>query len=81
MRTALFVVTFEVLNLQDTVGNFLPGKKFDAVIIDPNAGMIDIFPEDSFMDIFQKCFYLASPLNVDTIYVNGKVVMHQGRST
>ena len=38
----------EVCSLQDKVGNFVPGKEFDALLIDPAAegGNVDIFDDD-----------------------------------
>jgi guanine deaminase len=38
----------EVCALQDRIGNFLVGKEFDALMIDPGVegGNVDIFEED-----------------------------------
>jgi len=48
----LFLATLggaQVCALQDKIGNFLVGKEFDALLIDPNAegGNVDIFEEDA----------------------------------
>ena len=48
----LFLATLggaEVCSIEDKVGNFLVGKEFDALLIDPNVegGNVDIFEEDA----------------------------------
>ncbi len=77
-----------MLGLEKTIGNFVVGKSFDALVIDPyaNDSPLDIFNHDSFMDTFQKFIFLGiyrnkflltlflegNDKNIESIFVNGK---------
>ncbi|ORY48979.1 guanine deaminase [Rhizoclosmatium globosum] len=64
----------ECLSLGDTVGNFLPGKDFDALIIDPKVegSPVDVFEGDSSLDIFQRFLFLGDDRNIEQVFVAGK---------
>jgi guanine deaminase len=83
----------EVCGLQDKVGNFLVGKEFDALLIDPGVkgGNVDIFEEDEgdWDRVFSKwAFNGYSPLkyitnlcrddrNILKVWVQGRLVAGQ----
>jgi guanine deaminase len=83
----------EVCALQDRVGNFVVGKEFDALLIDPNAkgGNVDIFEEDAedwdrvlSKWAFNGYFLLKQFLtlyrddrNIQKVWVQGKLVAGQ----
>ncbi|EGG18083.1 guanine deaminase [Cavenderia fasciculata] len=66
----------KLVNLQDTIGNFIDGKDFDAQIIDPFSqnSPFDVFDADTPLDIFQKFIFLGDDRNVDSIYVKGHFI-------
>lgn len=67
----------EVLGMGDVVGNFLIGKKFDAIIVDvanPD-GPIDLFGQEDTIEKFQKFLFLGDDRNIISVYVDGKMVM------
>jgi len=66
----------DCLGLGSVVGNFLPGKEFDASIVDPYVenGPFDVFPEDSFSDIFSKFLFLGDDRNFNSVFVRGRKV-------
>jgi len=67
----------EVLGMGDVVGNFLPGKKLDCLVIDVNAaeGPIDMFGDEDLLEIFQKFIFLGDDRNIANVYVDGKRVL------
>jgi len=67
----------KVLNLDHLIGNFVVGKAFDALIINPFAdgSEFDIFPGDSFLDIFQKFIFLGNHKNIESVFVNGRKLL------
>ncbi|KJE91703.1 guanine deaminase [Capsaspora owczarzaki ATCC 30864] len=66
----------EVMGLQDQIGNFAPGKHFDALIVDPSSidSPIDVFAKDKFSDRVEKFLFNGDDRNIVTVFVNGKVV-------
>ncbi|EGF84379.1 hypothetical protein BATDEDRAFT_8571 [Batrachochytrium dendrobatidis JAM81] len=70
----------KVMALEHTIGNFMPGKSFDALLIDtasPIPGVesgMDIFAHDDAMSIFEKFIYLGDDRNIVTVFVQGHVV-------
>ena len=50
-----------VLGLGDKIGNFVVGKQFDALRINPcvDNSPFDIFEKDTVNDVIQKFFYLG----------------------
>jgi len=67
----------QVLGLEEKIGNFFPGKSFDASIIDPyaNHSNFDLFECDSTLDAFQKFIFLGDNRNISEVFVNGKAVI------
>lgn len=76
----------DVLSLGNSVGNFLPGKYFDACVVDPTSvdGPMDIFnfqEEDcenkhmkQLQGAFEKFIFLGDDRNIDAVYVGGNQV-------
>ena len=55
------------VGLASRLGNFLPGKFFDALLIDPqvDGSPFDVFPDhDSRCDIFEKFLFLGDDRNI-----------------
>jgi hypothetical protein len=67
----------EVLGMGSVVGNFLPGKKLDCLVVDPRVpgGPFDVFPGEDFSAMFQKFLFLGDDRNIITIFVDGKKVL------
>ena len=75
-----------VLALGDSIGNFVPGKYFDALVIDPTSvdGPMDIFnfQEENcdnkhmlqLKGAFEKFIFFGDDRNIDAVYVGGKHV-------
>jgi len=66
----------EVLGLDDKIGNFLPGKCFDALVINPDSkdSPFDTFEMDQFSDVFQKFIFLGDDRNISAIFVDGNLI-------
>jgi len=64
------------LSIEDKVGNFVPGKEFDALIIDLNAkdSLLDNFKEYTLEENFQRFIYSGDERNIISVYVNGREV-------
>jgi len=76
-QEAFFLATVggsRVINMPDKLGNFLPGKFFDALIIDPfvTKSPFSVFEADTLSEIFQKFIFLGDDRNIVEVYVNGK---------
>lgn len=77
---AFFLATLggaQVLGLGETIGNFVVGKDFDAVIVDPTCedSPFDVFDEiDTTEEVFQKFLFLGDDRNCRTIFVAGQQV-------
>eukprot|EP01038_Epipyxis_sp_PR26KG_P004073 gene4073-5818_t len=67
----------EVLGMGNVVGNFMPGKKLDCIIVDVNAanGPIDLFGGESALELFQKFLFLGDDRNIQNVFVNGRQVI------
>ena len=70
----------EVLGLGDDVGNFEPGKAFDALVVnaeDSAAGRsaFDVWRGDSSMEVFQKFVFLGDDRNIEHVFVAGRRVL------
>jgi len=63
----------EVIGCEDKLGNFIPGKEFDALLIDPLTpnSPFDIF-EETPMQTFEKFIFLGDDRNIVKIFVKGK---------
>lgn len=70
----------EALGLGDTVGNFVVGKEFDALVVDPySAGSPideahDAAEAQDVLHTFQKFLFLGDDRNIETVFVRGKQV-------
>lgn len=67
----------KAMALDDQIGNFVCGKEFDALVIDPevpNSPMC-LFEGDSITDIVEKFLYLGDDRNITAIYVSGNNVL------
>ncbi|GET56767.1 guanine deaminase [Rhizophagus irregularis DAOM 181602=DAOM 197198] len=67
----------ELVNLDKIIGNFLIGKEFDALLIDPDAcqSPLDIFDDlEDIERIFEKFIFLGDERNLKSVYVKGKKV-------
>jgi guanine deaminase len=60
----------QCMGLDRTIGNFVKGKQFDAVIVDMNG--IDLFEHDQILSTLQKFVYLGEGRNVKSVFVAGK---------
>jgi cytosine/adenosine deaminase-related metal-dependent hydrolase len=67
----------EVMGMGDVLGNFIPGKKVDCLIVDVNTDNtpIDIFEHESIFEHFQKFLFLGDDRNIIHVYVDGKMVL------
>ena len=67
----------ESIGLGHVTGNFLPGKEFDALLIETKApgSPFDVFDDDTVEDMFQKFIYLGDDRNISRVYVQGKKVL------
>jgi len=63
----------QVLGIEDKVGNFVVGKEFDAIQVDPYVkdSPFDVFQTDSLEDIVQKFFFLGDNRNIINVFVKG----------
>ena len=66
----------ECLGIEDKIGNFVPGKEFDALIIDPSVegGPFDLGEDDSALDVFQRFIFTGDDRNIERVYVRGRRV-------
>jgi guanine deaminase len=77
-REAFFLGTqggAHLLGMADRLGNFAPGKWFNAQIINPFTPNMDTFGSETTEDLFQKCFYLLDDRNIERVFVKGKQVV------
>ncbi|MBI5741342.1 MAG: amidohydrolase family protein [Nitrospirae bacterium] len=78
-RTALLMATkigAEILGLGDKVGSIRPGKKADLVM----AGLSKPHLTPIY-DIYSHLTYCLRPSDIETVMVNGKIVIERGRPT
>lgn len=72
------------LGLGDTVGNFMVGKQFDALVVDPytvNSPIDAAHDAEEAADVlhtFQKFLFLGDDRNIVNIFVNGRQVKSPG---
>ncbi|KAJ3276935.1 hypothetical protein HK104_003559 [Borealophlyctis nickersoniae] len=72
----------QVLGLENTVGNFEPGKEFDALLVDLVHGRegkdgscaIECFSHDSPLSQLEKFVYLGDDRNIMAVFVGGRRV-------
>ena len=64
----------EVLGLDDQIGSLTPGKKADIIIINPET--VNFAPK---VDWVGQLVFNGQPRNVETVFVNGRALMRNGR--
>lgn len=78
------MVVFTALAIADKLGNFAKGKRFDAIVVEVNAGPIDAFnipkpaavtQEQKLLELIQKFVYVGDDRNVEEVYVDGQLVV------
>jgi len=64
----------ELIGCEDKLGNFVVGKDFDALVVDPYVprSPFDVFTHDPLESIFEKFILLGDDRNISEIYVKGK---------
>lgn len=79
-REAFYMATqggAEVLDIDNKVGNFLVGKEFDALVINPFVpdSPFDVYDTDDISDIFQKFLFCGDDRNIVEVYVSGDCIL------
>jgi len=66
----------ELLGIENQVGNFLAGKEFDAIRIDPNVvgGPFDLYGYESKKELIEKFVFLGDDRNVAEVFIQGKSI-------
>ncbi|XP_011870403.1 PREDICTED: guanine deaminase [Vollenhovia emeryi] len=66
----------KALSIEDKVGNLMPGKEFDALIVDLNAegSLLDNLREYTLEENLQRFIYAGDERNIIAVYVNGRKV-------
>eukprot|EP01098_Paradermamoeba_levis_P005231 TRINITY_DN2220_c0_g1_i4.p1 TRINITY_DN2220_c0_g1~~TRINITY_DN2220_c0_g1_i4.p1 ORF type:complete len:124 (-),score=36.73 TRINITY_DN2220_c0_g1_i4:78-449(-) len=64
----------QLVGLGTKLGNFQPGKWFDALVIDPYApdSAFDVFEKDKLLDVFEKFLLIGDDRNIQSVFVQGK---------
>jgi len=67
----------EALGMGKVVGNFVPGKKLDCLIVDPavHNGPFDLFDGEGPNEFFQKFLFLGDDRNIVNVFVDGRQVI------
>ena len=67
----------KVLGMGDVVGNFIQGKKVDCLVVDVEApgSPVDIFEGEDVSEKFQKFLFNGDDRNIETVFVDGKIVL------
>ena len=78
-RTALLMATkngADIIGLGDITGSIKPGKKADLVIADLNKPHLT-----PIYDIYSHIAYSMHSSDIETVMVNGKIVIDHGKAT
>ncbi|KAF9188124.1 hypothetical protein BGZ51_000841 [Haplosporangium sp. Z 767] len=69
-----------VMELEDTIGNFVVGKEFDAILVNTaiDNSPVDVFDHDSVETKFEKYLFVGDDRNNEKIFVQGKEVRLPG---
>ena len=74
-----FLLGIILNNIFFLLGNFVKGKKFDALLINLQDNLennpLKIFSHDAKIDHLQKFLYLGDDRNIQSVFVNGKKVI------
>ncbi|XP_053698074.1 guanine deaminase [Sabethes cyaneus] len=87
-KQAVYLATLggaEALAIADKVGNFLPGKEFDALLVDTSVYPINRYQlpsaltekkssEDNLLELLQKFVYVGDDRNIAGVFVSGQKV-------
>lgn len=73
----------KALFLDDVIGNFVVGKRFDALLVETDCDPIDSFEfhqqitdEEHLLNCLQKFLYSGDDRNISKVFVDGKQVKH-----
>lgn len=63
-----------LIGIGDKIGNFVVGKDFDALIVNPSAqgSPFDVFPFDELENVFEKFCFLGDDRNIEQVFVKGR---------
>ncbi|ORX81183.1 guanine deaminase [Basidiobolus meristosporus CBS 931.73] len=66
----------DVLGMKEKLGNFVVGKQFDALIVNPSTrgSPIDLFDHDKLNTIFEKFINNGDDRNIAQVFVDGKSI-------
>lgn len=74
----------QALSVDGTVGNFVRGKEFDALLVDVAAGAVDVWPstplevgksaEQRLLELVQRFVYVGDDRNIVQVFVQGRHV-------
>lgn len=71
----------KALFLDDLIGNFVVGKRFDALLVDTDCSPIDFFDlqpqksdDEHLLECLQKFIYSGDDRNIIQVFVDGKQV-------
>ncbi|KAJ3197919.1 hypothetical protein HDU83_000818 [Entophlyctis luteolus] len=64
----------ECLNIDDVVGNFLVGKEFDALVINPKVqgSPFDVHDGMTSSEVLQRFLFLGDDRNIEQVFVKGQ---------
>ncbi|KAJ3150135.1 hypothetical protein HDU89_003223 [Geranomyces variabilis] len=73
----------KLLDIDSTTGNFAPGKEFDALVVNLDAGgsedsgarPVEIFDHDDAAEMFEKFVFISDDRNISEVYVAGRRVV------
>ncbi|RHZ19998.1 hypothetical protein DYB31_004741 [Aphanomyces astaci] len=70
------------LGLHDVVGNFVPGKELDMLVVDLGSinSAVDTHDHDDCSSRFQKFLFLGDDRNIVHVYVRGRRLVHLART-
>ncbi|KAF9968104.1 hypothetical protein BGZ70_006646 [Mortierella alpina] len=65
-----------VMELEDTIGNFVVGKEFDAILVNTavEGSPLDVFGHDCIETQFEKYLFVGDDRNNEKVFVQGKEV-------
>jgi len=71
------------MGLSDVIGNFRPGKEFDALLVDVHApdSPVDALPDDSTQDIIEKFLFTGKKLNLALFFIMLKMTNGYNNNT
>ncbi|ORX89716.1 guanine deaminase-like protein [Basidiobolus meristosporus CBS 931.73] len=66
----------KVMGLEERIGNFMVGKQFDALLIDPSKpeSNFRLYSHDDFYTTFEKFIHIGDDRNISRVYIDGRLV-------